>query len=117
MNMDMNRRRLVAREDNPPLPEAEPNWDVWDEARAWAKTLTDTQISAALEEMRERGAAVPYYSAEEFESMFDGTLKEDFDVDGWMAEHREDLEEAMCETARAYFLARTDDAFEESEYD
>ncbi len=67
----------------------------------WAKTLSDEQLDVALHEMRSRGAAVAYYSAGEFETMFDGEELEG--VDDWMEDNRAALEEAMCESARAFF--------------
>jgi hypothetical protein len=78
---------------------------------AWAKTLTDDQLTAALHELRDRGHAVACYGFPEFESMFDGDLDEEFDGDAFMEEHRDDLEEAMCETARDYFKSNAEGAF------
>lgn len=87
----------------------------WSQDRAFAKELTDDQLVAALYELRDRGHAAPCYGAGEFASMFDGELAEDFNLDGFMVEHREALEEAMCETAREYFLREAAEAFEEED--
>ena len=73
------------------------------EAQKWAEGLTDIQLTAALEEMRRRGAAVAYYDAAEIATMFDG---EEFAVDpeDWLVdENRAHVEESMCEAARAIF--------------
>lgn len=42
------------------------------ETAAWAKKLTDEQLTAALHELRERGYAVSCYGPNEFEEMFEG---------------------------------------------
>lgn len=58
-------------------------------------------------------AAVAIYDGDEFDTMFDGEIADDFDMDAWMKEHRETLEEAMCDAARAYFLDNAITAIEE----
>lgn len=73
------------------------------EAQKWAEGLTDIQLTAALEEMRRRGAAVAYYDAAEIATMFDG---EEFAIDpeDWFdEEQRAALEEVMCDRAREVF--------------
>lgn len=66
--------------------------------KAWALSLTDGQLTAALYEMRDRGAAVAYYDADALATMFDDGRE----WDNFMAEERDALEEAMCERAREY---------------
>jgi hypothetical protein len=85
----------------------------YDEGMKWAKVLTDEQLTYALYELRDRGSSVACYNAGEFDSMFDGELREDFDLDAFMAEHRDDIEEAMCDAAREYFMREAEEAFEE----
>ena len=73
------------------------------EARKWAEGLTEIQLHAALEEMRNRGAAVAYYDAAEIATMFDG---EELAVEpeDWLdEEQRAALEEVMCDRAREVF--------------
>lgn len=74
----------------------------WKELRAWSKTLTDEQLSAVLEEMRDRGAAVAYYDVHEILAMFDGC---DFAQrpEDWLPDYRAEVEETMCEAAREMF--------------
>lgn len=70
--------------------------------KAWAETLTDAQLSVCLQEMRNRGAAIAIYDAGEIQTMYDGF---DFvtDLDAWMEENRDHVEETMCEAARSLF--------------
>lgn len=81
-----------------------------EERDTWAKGLTDEQLTAALYEMRDRGAAAASYDADEFATMFDG----DDDAVGcdwetFMEEHRDTLEEVMCDAARDYALRHMDE--------
>lgn len=68
------------------------------EEKAWAGQLTIPQLTAALYEMRDRGAAVAYYDAGELETMFDDGR----DFSAFMESERSALEEAMCDAAREY---------------
>jgi hypothetical protein len=86
-----------------------------DELDAWAKGLSDEQLTAVLYELRDRGHAVACYGANEFRALFDGELDEDFDMEEFMKEHRDQIEEVMCDSARSYFLAIAEDAFFEEE--
>lgn len=82
----------------------------WAEATEWAKTLTDIQLHAALEEMRSRGAAVAYYDAAELVTLFDSTGVDTANTETWMKDHREAMEETMCEAARSYYLIHGDNS-------
>ncbi|WP_353645729.1 hypothetical protein [Mesorhizobium sp. WSM2239] len=85
----------------------------YEELKTWAAALTDEQLTQALYELRDRGSSVACYNAGEFEAMFDGDLREDFDGEAWMDEHRDDLEEVMCEAARQYFIREAAEAFDD----
>ena len=64
----------------------------------WVKNLTETQLMYCLNELRERGMAIAVYDV--------GAITECFGVEEtdamrqWMDDNRDELEEAMCETAR-----------------
>jgi hypothetical protein len=88
-----------------------------EELRAWAKTLSDEQLTMALYELRDRGHAVACYGAREFESVFDGDLRSDFDTDAFMEENRDMLEEDMCERARRFFMETAVGAFKDEDED
>lgn len=73
------------------------------ELSAWAKTLTQDQLAAALNEMRRRGAAIAIYDAAEIRTMYDG---HSFTVqpEDWLSyQNRAYVEETMCEAAREIF--------------
>jgi hypothetical protein len=85
-----------------------------DELDAWAKGLSDEQLTAVLYELRDRGHAVACYGAREFEALFEGELDEDFDLKEFMKEHQNQLEEVMCDSARSYFLYEAEGALVET---
>ena len=68
----------------------------YEESTAWAKTLTDEQLSFALYELRARGNAVAAYEASDASELFD-LAKEPDDAE-WF--DKDALEDAMCEAAR-----------------
>lgn len=80
---------------------------MYDELKAWAKSLTPEQLTAALYEMRERGAAVAYYDANEIATMYDGDDEmAGVDFEEIMEGDRDTLESVMCDAARQYVEGR-----------
>lgn len=77
----------------------------------WAKSLTERQMTAVLYEMRDRGAAVAFYDAGELATMFDDGRE----WKSFMDEHRDGIEEVMCEAAREYAERENPDTAEDDE--
>jgi hypothetical protein len=87
----------------------------YDEYAAWAKTLSDTELSHVLYEMRRRGWAVTAYEANDGSELFDVINEPE---DGTWFDN-EAIEDAMCEAARDCMRQALDEAgaFDETSED
>jgi hypothetical protein len=74
------------------------------ETAAWAKKLTDEQLTAAVHELRERGYAVSCYGPTVFEEMFEGHEGME-NVDWEDLIDTEALEDMMSDTAFNYAMS------------
>jgi hypothetical protein len=77
-----------------------------DQLEAWAASLSERQLSAALYEFRNRKFAAAVYDANSMNDLFD--INDLAKAQAWFEDNFEVVEEVMCEAAREHMRRELD---------